>query len=514
MSHSMTAKGWQLSLLLALLLLLFALPTTAQGQQVFNRGNTNGDTEVDISDAICILQYLFSTEGSSCGLQGCLDAVDTNDDGTPDVSDAVFLLSFLFQGGRPLPLPGATSCGPDPTGDALGCEASNCEPMVSPCTLIDVGGQGLQQDSDLAMDGEGNFFVAWEADSDEDDLFQIRGKAYNSDGTVRIDRFQLNFSSAFQQRDPTIAVDESGRFLAAWEDDNNNNGLFQIHARAFDAAGLERIPEFTVNVNAAGQQIDPEVAMDPSGNFVVVWAHDGNLDDNFEVEGRGFNADGTQLFAQIVVNGSQSKLQSNPAIAMDVGGNFTVVWQEKGTGNFNIMGRGFNADGTELFAPFTINDSQSGTQINPAIAMDAGGNFTVVWEHDGNLDDNFEIEGRGFNADGTELFAQFTINTSQSGQQVNPTVAMNAAGNFVVAWEHDGDSDGEFHVRFRGFNADGTENFVQTKADCIEPAQHLDPAIAIDGSGRFRVFWDETPNFLGPSHLLGRTFSQSEPVGQ
>jgi hypothetical protein len=510
-----TVKAWQRPLTVALLLVLFGATTPARGQN-FTRGNTNGDATVDLSDAICILAYLFNPSGSQCGLQSCLDAVDTNDDGTPDISDAVSLLAFLFQGGGPLPSPGTTSCGPDLTEDLLSCDVSNCEPTGPVCTLITVGGQGLQQDSDVAIDGAGNFFVVWEADSDEDDEFQIRGRAYNADGTAAIDRFQINSTSPFQQLDPTVAMDALGHVVVAWENDGNNNGLFNIDARGFNADGTETLPEFEVNSGTSGQQLDPDAAMDASGNFVVVWADTDGVgpDANFEVEGRGFNANGTELFAQFTINERESKLQANPAVAMDPSGNFVVVWQEKGTGFFDIMGRGFNADGTERVLEFTVNDETGGVQIDPVIAMNASGNFVVVWEHDGNLDENFEIEARGFNADGTELFAQFTVNTSQSGQQVDPTVAMNAVGNFVVAWEHDSDSDGEFHVRFRAFDADGTENLEQTRADCIEPAQHVDAAIAIDGTGRFTIFWEETPDFIGPSHLLGRTFPNTGPTGQ
>ena len=39
----------------------------------------------------------------------------------------------------------------------------------------------------------------------------------------------------------------------------------------------------------------------------------------------------------------------------------------------------------------------------------------------------------------------------------------------------------------------------------MEPAQHLDPVIGVDGSGRFVVFWDETGE-RQPTQVLGRIF--------
>lgn len=85
----------------------------------FVRGDVNQDDQVDLSDAMATLAYLFMG-GSE---PECLDAADGNDSGTLDLSDAVFTLTFLFLGGGPLPPP--SRCGKiDPTpNDRLTCVA-------------------------------------------------------------------------------------------------------------------------------------------------------------------------------------------------------------------------------------------------------------------------------------------------------------------------------------------------------------------------------------------------------
>ena len=42
-------------------------------------------------------------------------AGDANDDEDVQVSDAIWTLAYLFANGDPPPLPGPLSCGPDPT---------------------------------------------------------------------------------------------------------------------------------------------------------------------------------------------------------------------------------------------------------------------------------------------------------------------------------------------------------------------------------------------------------------
>lgn len=72
---------------------------------VFVRGDTNGDREVDVSDAITTLLYLFNGQPI-----GNCNALDFNDDGIIDISDPIALLQFLFKGGNgppgPFPQPG------------------------------------------------------------------------------------------------------------------------------------------------------------------------------------------------------------------------------------------------------------------------------------------------------------------------------------------------------------------------------------------------------------------------
>lgn len=62
------------------------------------RGDANRDGQIDISDAVFLLNYLFASGVAP----GCEPIADTNHDFKVDISDPVNLLGFLFSGGRPL----------------------------------------------------------------------------------------------------------------------------------------------------------------------------------------------------------------------------------------------------------------------------------------------------------------------------------------------------------------------------------------------------------------------------
>lgn len=84
------------------------------GGAFFIRGDSNGDSLVDISDAIATLNYLFLGKAE----MSCLDAADADDSGEVNITDAIRVLDHLFQGGAPPPPPYPLA-GPDPTEDGL-----------------------------------------------------------------------------------------------------------------------------------------------------------------------------------------------------------------------------------------------------------------------------------------------------------------------------------------------------------------------------------------------------------
>jgi PKD repeat protein len=91
----------------------------------FLRGDVNASGELDIADAISLMQYLFADH-----YLGCVAAADFSDDGEVLLSDAVALLGFLLHSEAPPPPPFPT-CGPDPTPDNLGCAVFEvCEKAI------------------------------------------------------------------------------------------------------------------------------------------------------------------------------------------------------------------------------------------------------------------------------------------------------------------------------------------------------------------------------------------------
>ena len=89
---------------------------SAEAQGIFVRGNCDQIGDIDITDSVFLLTYLFL--GGT--VPTCLDACDVNDDEFLNLTDAINNLSFLFLGGLP-PAPPYPDEDLDPLGEALTC---------------------------------------------------------------------------------------------------------------------------------------------------------------------------------------------------------------------------------------------------------------------------------------------------------------------------------------------------------------------------------------------------------
>jgi hypothetical protein len=339
---------------------------------------------------------------------------------------------------------------------------------------------------------------------------------------------EIKFKDRLANRTPSgehinakIATAPGGNHVVVWEDDTDGNGHGQIHARVFtpDGAlvlkksdGTTRFSDLAVNSNPDGDQHDPDVAMADNGNFVVVWEDDSNNQNGFfEIMVRGFKADGTQLFSDRVVNTTSEGQQRNPAIAMDGAGNFAVVWEDDndGNGDYQIYGRTYLANGTARNATsFVVNSTTAvGNQRGPAIGMDSSARFVVAWEDGRDRDGKYDIFARGFSATGGNRLIETPVHPGTTGNHRSPAVAVEDDGDFIIAWEDDNDNNGFYQILARGWTASGGASIDAFTVNSDADGQQSQPAVAVDASGNFIVTWQDDDDIDNMHDIMARSFS-------
>ena len=248
--------------------------------------------------------------------------------------------------------------------------------------------------------------------------------------------------------------------------------------------------EVQVNAEGTGAQILPAVAMDAAGDFVVVWAGAGQ-GDSIGIFAQRYDAVGAPQGSEFRVDTHTTDGQLGPAVAMDADGDFVVVWQSQyqdGDAN-GIYGQRFNAAGVPQGGEFRVNVETLGPQSVPAVAMDTDGNFVVTWHTVTAASLNYEVFARRYNAAGVPQGGEVQVNTFTAGHQLYADVAMDDSGDYAVTWssaDEDGDSYG---VMARRYNSAGAAQGAAFQVNSHVTSIQGFSAIAMDADGDFVVAW-------------------------
>jgi hypothetical protein len=314
----------------------------------------------------------------------------------------------------------------------------------------------------VAARADGSFVVAWEDMGRDGHSTGVFGRLYGNTGAPGPE-FQINQTTLQNQDQPAVSMDDAGRVVTVWRNLSIIPGptvITDIFGRIYDGTGTPQGPEFRVNSTTGDRDSDPSVSMDVDGGFVVVWAR-GSSGQSQGIYGRRYDGVGTAQGAEFLVNSfTASAFIDDPSVSMDDDGDFVVAWStngQPGGSGWDVFARRFDAAASAQGAEFLVNtDFIFGEQLRPDVALDAYGNFAVVWASlcgSCTLQDGTQraVLGRRYARDGTPLDSEFVVNAYTTGTQDNPSVAMTRSGEFVVAWEsggQDGSGYGVFAQRY------------------------------------------------------------------
>ena len=189
--------------------------------------------------------------------------------------------------------------------------------------------------------------------------------------------------------------------------------------------------ETLVNTTTNEQMMTPAIAMNPAGNSVVVWS---TSDMGGHVYGQRYNSSGAAVGGQFQVDSNSSGNDAKAAVAIDAAGDFVVAWNGD---NDSIYFRLYNASGTAITGDSLVTSQTSGSSPC-SIAMTANAAaFMVVWEGQNSQTDNDGIYEQQFTAAGLASGGSILINTTTQGSQQNPSIAVDAGGDYAISWTDD-----------------------------------------------------------------------------
>lgn len=227
----------------------------------------------------------------------------------------------------------------------------------------------------LAMDGFGNFIIVWQVLYIEHNAsYYILAQRFDSLGDS-LGGFRVDLGIGSAEERPAVCMDKVGNFVIAWE-----SGSHYIYARRYDSSGAALSTACKVNTGG-GFADHPAIAINSSGYFVITWEHIEN--GNFDIYAQRYDTSGSPLDSNFKVNDDvDTASQQNPAIAMDGTGNFVIVWEDYRNGQFKptVYAQKYNSDGNPSGSNLVIPNSQysSFQQEYPSVSVNDN-NIYFAW---------------------------------------------------------------------------------------------------------------------------------------
>jgi PhoPQ-activated pathogenicity-related protein len=337
------------------------------------------------------------------------------------------------------------SAGEDGSGDGVYAQRyDHFGSKIGSSFRINTFTSGNQTSPAIAMDSLGSFVVTWQSAGQDGSGDGIYARRYGYDGTALAAEFRVNSTTSGNQQAPTIAMNDAGNFAIAWQTANRDGNGNAVAARAYNAAGTALGNDFQVNQFTSGNQQAPSIAMANDASFTIAWQSATQDSNGDAVVARRYSTTAVALANEFIVNQTTTGNQSAPSIAANPDGSFVIAWQSAGQdGNGEaIVARQYNAAGSPLANEFIVNQFTTGNQSNPSIATHPVAGFVIAWQsagQDGNLDG---VVARNYSSAGTSLGNEFIINTVSAGDQNNPVVTIDPQGDFIVAWQSAGQETG------------------------------------------------------------------------
>jgi hypothetical protein len=246
--------------------------------------------------------------------------------------------------------------------------------------------------------------------------------------------------------------------------------------------------EFLVNTTILGTQKNPNVAMNDTGDFVITWI---GVQDGYDIYAQRYNAVGEPQGSELHVNTNGFGYQINPSIAMDNDGDFTITWRgaTQYDGGNEIFAQQFEADGTFSGSEFRVNTYTNFNQEFPTIAMDDTGNFIITWSSLTKDGDGFGISAQRYNSAGVPQGSEFRVNTYTTHNQISSAVAMDNTGDFVITWQSNYKENSYSGISAQRYNSAGEPQGSEFHVNTYTSGYQFFPNIAMDVQGNFVITW-------------------------
>ena len=237
-----------------------------------------------------------------------------------------------------------------------------------------------------------------------------------------------------------------------------------------------------IEINNTGDAFNPQIAVNAAGNTVAVWQQDGDAGPGVreDIWANHYTAQGWGT--AVLIEGAAGNA-INPQVAMDANGNALAVWQQAGATGDSIWSNRYTA-GAGWGTPVMIQANSEFAQ-SVQIAMDANGNALAAWVQ---INTGYRIwANRYTNGAGWGTAALIETNTTADRAEA-PDIAFDASGNAMAVWAQSNATVASIWAnRYIAGTGWDTATLIEAGAGDAFGAQ-----VVLDGSGNALAVWTQT----------------------
>jgi hypothetical protein len=185
-----------------------------------------------------------------------------------------------------------------------------------------------------------------------------------------------------------------------------------------------------------------------------------------------------------------------------------VSWTSVGSAGrgYEIAGQRYDASGTAVGSEFSLNSTTSGDQADASVVGLADGGFVVTWTSNGQDGSGLGVYGQRYGPGGAAVGSEFRANTTTSGDQADASVAALADGGYVVTWSGNGPTD-NWGIHGQRYSAAGAAVGTEFRVNATAIGDQYSPATAALADGGFVVTWESLDG--STSGIYGQRYDAS-----
>jgi hypothetical protein len=342
---------------------------------------------------------------------------------------------------------------------------------------VNLSETGSPSDPQIAVDGRGDAVAVWDRSSGSSHEIQAATRLAGGAWQTPVKLFEAPRAGF-----PAIAIDPQGEAVVAW-----TSGSVEAH-QAVDAAVGTAIGggwSAPVQVGESGDDGDePQVAIDPQGNSVVVWAAHPESSGSSFIQATSRQVGGAWSAPADISEGNVAML---PGVAFDAQGNAVAIWE-----GFDYIGSAeLPAAADKWQAPVEIAQTDlgpGGRPGGPQLAADPQGEVLAVWSNaSGSGENHIVYSARRPIGGGWQPPAALS---DRGMNAAAPHVALDPQGNAIAVWSaagSSGDAVTQSAVRPIGGAWQAPLDISETG---LQASNQLEPHVAVGPQGNAVVAFE------------------------